>query len=106
MIPEETLITLHGTPTPPAIPIIPILIGVGALGGLGLGAYFMKKTGETIKEARYTITQAIFPLIPAGLGVFLLLTRDEKWAKIMGIGLIALSSLMMFSPSIKYMVEK
>lgn len=103
MIPEETLITVHGMPTPP---VSPILVGAGVLGALGLGGYAMKKTAEAARETKTALIQGIFPLVPAGLGIFLMVTRPEKWAKITGAGLIGLSALMLLMPSIKAMSEQ
>lgn len=106
MIAEESLITVHGMPRTPTPALFPILLGAGVLGALGLAGYTMGKTAEAVRETKGMIMNAIFPLVPAGIGIYLLASRKEDWAKIVGIGLVGVSAMMLFSYGIKGMIEQ
>jgi hypothetical protein len=98
MIAEETFMTVHGIPTPPAIPIIPIIL---AGGGVLAAGWLLGQTKETIKEGvelGKVMTTMLLPMIPVGIGLALMfLGKTETERKIGLIAMVGGGALAMFT---------
>jgi hypothetical protein len=85
MIPEETFITMHGTPTPPIIPLL--IFAPLALGGLGLTGWLMGKATEALQtgvELGKVMTNMLLPLIPVVIGIIIMIKAPTEGIKKIG----------------------
>jgi len=82
---QEEFLTVHGMPTPPLHPALIIPLAAGGIIGTG---WLMGKTAKAIEvgvDLGKVMTNMLLPLIPAGIGLALMLAGKTEFERKIGI---------------------